>query len=297
MSVTLIVLGGIALVLPGLRPSFVLRGNPAWFAVLHALSLLLGLVALLVGLGVSAAVGVIALVVGAPAARLGDHLAPGGVIVDAAAALALLVLGSRALVVARRTRRLRRAARAEAWLGEHRREADHVLVVVPTAEAVAYCVPGPPPQVVLSQGVLDHLDGPLVAFVIGHERAHLRRKHHRLLQVATVADALLGALPPVARSAAMVRLAVERAADEDAAGVTLHERRRGALALRRLAAIQRTADPAVARYRARQLLVAPKRPLSFALAAATALGVLAATVVGVAGHAGADLPGLLALLR
>ncbi len=93
----------------------------------------------------------------------------------------------------------------------------------------AFAVAGPPGRVVVSRGMLRSLSDREQEAVFAHERSHLRRRHHvglLAVQVAAAADPLLRPL------LAVVALAVEREADEDAA-VAVGDRRVVAFAVAR----------------------------------------------------------------
>lgn len=88
--------------------------------------------------------------------------------------------------------------------------------VLDVAEPLAYCLPGVRGRVVLSEGALSTLDGPEVAAVLAHERAHLRARHDLVLEAFTAVHA---AFPRFVRSASAldaVRLLVELLADDAA---------------------------------------------------------------------------------
>lgn len=85
-----------------------------------------------------------------------------------------------------------------------------------------YCLPGGQYQIVVSAGALAALTPEQLRAVLAHERAHLRRRHHVILALAT---ALARAFPPVPLlSQAPPQLAVlaEMAADD--AAVRRHRR-------------------------------------------------------------------------
>lgn len=134
----------------------------------------------------------------------------------AAAVLAFMVF--RAYAAVRRLRRARKAAQVEPWVGEHHRAADHEVVVVPTDTLLAVTPGGRSTQVIFSSGLKQLLDHDELALVLRHELSHLRRRHHRYLSLATGVEAALGWLPFVRSSVGVVRLGVERCADEDATG-------------------------------------------------------------------------------
>lgn len=117
-----------------------------------------------------------------------------------------------------RSRRLRRRLTSDLWLGEQREIVGYPVVVLPISRPLAASVEHVEDQaIVVSEGLLSLFDETHLEAVLAHEAAHLRHGHQRLLSLATVAEGALGWLPPVARTAAALRLAVERWADEDAA--------------------------------------------------------------------------------
>ena len=300
MSLLLVACGAIALVLPGLRPASALRGHPHWFTLLHASALALGLASVALGLALSVAVGAIHVVSGTSLLRYGGHLAPGGIVLSALSSLLLMVIAWRVRARWRTARRGRRLAEAERWFVPHERLGDHDVVLLPTAVPLAYGIPSSPPQIVISEGLRERLDNDLIGFVIDHERAHLRRRHRRYLLLAVTTDALLGAVPAVARSTLMLRLAVERAADEEAAGPDRARRNRLAVQLQRLsrAGLTSGCSADALMYRAQRLLAPQVRPAArVELVAASGLLALAVATLTIALHATGDVPTLLATLH
>lgn len=91
------------------------------------------------------------------------------------------------------------------------------LAVVPVAAPHAFAVPGRPPRVLVTQGLLELLDGKERRVVLDHERAHLAGRHHELRAVAEVCAALNPMLVPVREALAFL---LERNADEHAARVS-----------------------------------------------------------------------------
>lgn len=300
MTVLLVGLGAVALVLPGLRPSLSLRGHPRWFVPLDTAALSFGLAAVAAGLGLSVAVGAAHIAAGSSLLRFEGHIAPGGIVASSLSGALLAVLAGRFAVIARRARRGRSVAHADRWLGQHHDHGDHELVVLPTTTPVAYSVHGSPPQVVISEGLRDRLGSELLTFVVDHERAHLRCRHRRSLLVAAYTDALFGRVPAMARSTLALRLAVECAADAEAAGRDPQHRHELATALRGLADVHWLPDGGLdsVRFRAGQL-ISPRRPRAarFEIGAAAGLAALAGVTTVVVGHVGGDLPALVAALR
>lgn len=116
------------------------------------------------------------------------------------------------------------------------------LVILPTDEPEAYAVPGRPGHIVVSAGMLRRLDDDERRVLLAHERAHLRRGHHRYVLVADVAA---GAVPMLRPLRERVRFATERWADEDAAAV-VGDRRLVARAICRAALVQHEGGRALA---------------------------------------------------
>lgn len=134
------------------------------------------------------------------------------------AAGVLAFVAFRAHMAFRGLQRTRAAAWVEPWIGEHRNADDHDVVVVPTDTLLAFTPGGRSNQVILSSGLVRVLDDQELALVLNHELSHLRRRHHRYLAIAAVVEAALGWLPFTRSSAWVLRLGVERWADEDATG-------------------------------------------------------------------------------
>ncbi|WP_033254415.1 M56 family metallopeptidase, partial [Kitasatospora phosalacinea] len=88
------------------------------------------------------------------------------------------------------------------------------LTVLTDDRADAYALPGRPPRIVATTGMLAALTGPERAALLAHERAHLTGRHHLLLAAAEYAAVCHPALRPL-RPALGYHL--ERWADECAA--------------------------------------------------------------------------------
>jgi hypothetical protein len=140
----------------------------------------------------------------------------GGTFVGWVAAILAAGMTVGAMVAVRRSRRALARARVEPWWGEHSDVDGYELVVIPTPTLVALGVPGPRPQVVVSQGLVAELDPPRLRAVVAHEVAHLRL-HHRIYLVAiAMVEHTVGALPVIRRSTAAIRATLEVWADEEA---------------------------------------------------------------------------------
>lgn len=299
MTALLVLCGAVALSLPGLRPGLAPRAEPRWSVRFDALALALGLLSIFAGLVLSLAVGLIHLAAGSSPWYVGGHLAPGGVAASVVSAALLFVLVTRMVRAGQRARHAARLARPEEWLGQHERRHDHDLVVLPTTRPVAYSVGGSPPQVVISEGLRAQLDDDIMTFVVDHERSHLRHRHRHYLLLAVLLAAAFRESNMVGRSAIALQLALERTADEEAAGPDQRRRRRFGAAVDEMsvhAPVGCAADALF--YRARHLASPPpSRPAAFELLAAGGLLVLATVAAAAAGHATGDVPGLLALFQ
>ena len=94
------------------------------------------------------------------------------------------------------------------------------LRILNVEQPLAYCLPGVRSRVVVSEGVLNHLDHTEVAAILAHERAHLRARHDLVLEAFVVVHA---AFPRFVRSASAldaVRLLIELLADDVAVRAT-----------------------------------------------------------------------------
>ena len=295
MTVLLLLVGLVSVALPGVRLR-VVDPEPRWFVRLTVVALLLGLACLGMALVLSMTIGALYAMTGASDSP-GVHLAPEGGVGAVVAAGLLAVFASRAVSICVRARERNRCARAEGWLGEHRPDGSHDLVVLPIDRPVAYSVSGRCPQIVISQGLRQSLDDDVLEFVIGHERAHLRARHRRALVLATVVEGLLPSVPWATRSAAALRIAVERAADEEAAGTELGRRRRLALEIARMSGrLSVACGPDLVRFRANRLSTSPHNsPIGIGIAAVGLVAVALAALSALS-HVSGDVSPYLALL-
>ena len=181
-------------------------------------------------------------------ADLCEHAAPGGPPVGIAAATAAGVIALLAGRAALRVRRRYRTAKVEPEIGWHGTLGGHRLVVLPSEKLVAFSTVGRPGQVVMSRGLITALSDDELAAVVRHEVAHVRHRHQRYLLLARIVDGSLGLLPMVCRGVAALRCAVERWADEAAAGPRSSGRASVHAALLRVAEL--TAMPDIAAFTA-----------------------------------------------
>lgn len=162
------------------------------------------------------------------------------------------------------------------------------LVVVADDTPDAYAIPGLSGRIVISTAMLQALPAAERAVLLAHETAHLEKHHHAYLLIAGLAAA---ANPMLRPSAYVVRHAIERWADEIAAG-EVGDRALAARALVRAGLARgaaRRPDLSVALggtdasvpNRARALLAAPPapRPLLAAALAVLMLVVVSASAV------------------
>lgn len=227
--IAVIAVGWALLALPGLARSQLSRLHPGLWTRSVVWSLGVGAGLISVGLLAMAAPtlleGVGAHHLAALCRRLIHDLIAGGHVGGAIAAVLLSVAAFRFLVGWKRLRRWRRSALIEPWVGSHWTLDDFELVVVPTRQLLAFTAGGTRRQVVVSQGLVAALAEDELTMVIRHERAHLVGRHHRHLGFAAVVEAAFGWLPRVKSSVQVLRLGVERWADEQAAGTAPGSRR------------------------------------------------------------------------
>jgi hypothetical protein len=218
----LLVVAGIGLILlPGLRAFPFAELPPSEWTRVASASMRCGLLSLRVGL-VLGAVPTILRASGVQdlasvCHRMLGPVVPGGAVAGWASAAATVVLGWRSFAARRRAAAAQQAARVDSWLGTHAVAGGVDVVTLPTQRTIAYAVSGYPPQIVLTDGLVEVLTADELDAVVRHERSHLVHGHEQLLALAAAADATVGWLPGVRRSTAALRLAVERWADEDAA--------------------------------------------------------------------------------
>jgi Zn-dependent protease with chaperone function len=169
------------------------------------------------------------------------------------------------------------------------------LVVAEWDEAHAIAVPGRPGHVLVTTGMLRALDAGERRAMLAHERAHLTRRHDRLVSWAAAAAAVDPFLAPVRDEVAHQ---AERWADEEAAAV-VGDRALVARAVARAALAGRRPPPATTGARGSDIIhrvralshpapgggrgrSAGRRATAAALLAVTALAVAEVVVVGAA---------------
>ncbi len=91
------------------------------------------------------------------------------------------------------------------------------VLVLDHPTAVAYCLPGAVPRLVVSRGTLDALDDTELQLVLAHERAHLRLRHDLVVLPFVAWGAAVPFLTSVRRAQRAVAALVEMMADDSAA--------------------------------------------------------------------------------
>jgi Zn-dependent protease with chaperone function len=134
-----------------------------------------------------------------------------------AALLFSWLFGVLATSAVRIERHLRRQRTVVDLLG--RAEADGVRVL-DHPEPLAYCLPGPQPRIVITDGVLAALPPEELAAVLAHERAHAKGRHELVIQPFVAWQSALPFLAPARRATAAVAELVEMLADDAAAEAT-----------------------------------------------------------------------------
>lgn len=258
----ILIAGLVFLAAPGLIN--VGRGHPVHFARNGLAVQLIGFVLVEAGLLLWASPAILDLIGATDLARvcramLGGLLPPGWQ-VGVAAGIAALVLAGLTVRGALQARALQRNMRVEAVLGDHHVRQDHHLVVLPVDDAVAYTVGGRPPQVVISRGLIAAVGQQGVEAVCAHEAVHARHRHHRYLLALAGIGSAFAWYPPARRGTRMVRLALERWADEEAGEHTINGRDSVRRAL--LSAAFALAGPEVAAFGSADTLVARVRALA-----------------------------------
>jgi hypothetical protein len=140
-----------------------------------------------------------------------QNLDPVSVPVATCALVALMVIGLRvALAARRRIVALHASHRLAAALPAHGAE----LAVIDSTDVAAYAVPGNPGRIVVTTALLRRLDAAQRRALLAHERSHLSRRHH-LHQAITHLS--IAANPSLRWVAPALATTCERWADEDAA--------------------------------------------------------------------------------
>src|SRR5581483_3338883 len=253
-----LLLGGVTLLaLPGAARRLGRQLEPAEWARLCLFALVAGAIAIEAAFVLVAAptalraAGVPALA--AACERMLRPLTPGGPGIGWTAVGAAVAVPVMAGFGALRTRRTQRRCWIEPWIGQHEPLDGHELVVLPTPMPLALAVSDPHPQIVVSEGLVDVLSPAELDAVLRHEAAHLTCGHHHYLRCAGALDHAFSFVPFARRSTKALRAALERWADESAAGVASSSRATVRSALLEVTRVQ--IDPAIAAFSAAETLV------------------------------------------
>lgn len=220
----LVAAGGALLATPGLLRRYARRLPPHTWARVATGFLVAGLAALELGLIMAALPNLLRAAgfgeLAAMCERSFGRLTAGGTALAWTSGAAAILLPASATFGWVRARRSQRRIVVEPWVGHHEDRGNHEVVVVPTSEPLAATTPGPPPQVLLSQGLLSRLISDDLEVVLRHEEAHLRNGHFRYLRAIGALEAVRPLTPLCRAGIASLRGALERWADEDAARST-----------------------------------------------------------------------------
>ncbi len=182
---------------------------PAEWARINAISLVAGVALFELALVICAAPLLLFFVHGGEQ----RHFFPGGMLAGYVSLIgAIAVPASIAIGVGRLIAR-RRRLRPEPWLGEHRLVDGIDMVTLPTMTELAFSLPGSPPQIVVSEGLVDALSQDELRTVLSHEAAHVRCHHSRYLLIVAAMSPLLGHVRPIRSSLQSLELAIECWAD------------------------------------------------------------------------------------
>ena len=221
----IIVLAAIAVglaALPGVLRPFGRRLHPADWARAAAFSFVAALVTSQLSLLFLAAPVLLRAAgahgLAAACARMAGQLVPGGAWMGWSAAAGAVVFPVMASFGFRRARLVQRGLAELALIGRRATVAGFDVVVIDDARPIAVSVDAYGGVIVISSGLVEELHDEELVAVLRHEVAHLDHRHHRLLQLAAATECAVGFLPWVRAGVGSLRCAIERWADEDAAG-------------------------------------------------------------------------------
>lgn len=192
-----------------------LRGSlaPSEWVRINAVSLIAAVALLEVALILCAAPLVLALLHGGTQ----HHFFPGGVGAGLASLIAAIVVPASVIFGISRLALRRRVLRADPWLGQHELVDGVDVVVLPTRAELAFSLPGSPPQILVSEGLVDALSDGELRTVVEHEAAHIRYHHSRYLLIVAGLAPLFGHIRPIRESLDLLELSLECWADAVAA--------------------------------------------------------------------------------
>ncbi len=219
MTVTIVLLVATAglLAAPALTRPLRRRMRPADAARVEATSLITGLMIAEAAFIVCAA-PILVIVFGVqPFHRLGAaHLFPGGSTAGIVSLLVAVAFPTYLVIAIRSTVRDRRhIARAARMGGSELRTGEADILVHRSSRSIAVAVPGRRPVIVLSDHLCDQLTDYELELVVRHELAHVRF-HSKVLLLVSVVQPLARIVPFLRQSIDVLRLSIERWADEAA---------------------------------------------------------------------------------
>lgn len=223
-----------------------------------------------------------------------QYATPGGAVVSSlglAAAAAVLARTVYCFGRAAWTARVGRSAQRSQLAVLAHRHPELDVMVLEHGTCAAYCVPGRGGRVIVTTATLEALDGEQLDAVVQHERAHLRGRHHLIIQAASALRTAFPFVPAFAWAGDEVGRLAEMLADDAALRHT--DRLTLATAVVRLAggaaptgALGAGGQTALARVRR---LAAPATPLGAARTVATLAAVTLVALVPLALTAGPAL--------
>lgn len=239
MNGTRIVLSLLLVAFPALALPVVRRTrNPKSWAVVLTASLGAGFVLVEASLIHSALPAIFSLLamdeLAAACRALGGHLFGATPAFAAVAAVVATSSGVRAALGGMRTVRIHSSLRLGMTQATRTAIGGHEAALVPLPNRLAMALPGPSPQILISDTLVTQLPRAELNAVVRHEAAHLRNHHLRFLLLNTVVGSGLWFLPWIGRATKTLMLALERWADEEASSGSSAEREQVRSALRKL---------------------------------------------------------------
>lgn len=223
-----------ALVFPVVRRT----GRPKWWTIFLAASLGAGFVLVEASLIHAALPAVFALVgldeLAAACRALGGHLFGATPAFAAFALVVALLSGVKASRGALETLRMHSSLRHGAARAKRTAIGGQETVLMPLASQWAFALPGPSPQIIISDTLVSTLETPELTALVRHEAAHLRHHHFRFLLLSRMVSSGLWFLPWIRRATRSLMLALERWADEEASTDSSEAREQVRSALRKL---------------------------------------------------------------
>jgi Zn-dependent protease with chaperone function len=179
--------------------------------------------------------------------RLAGHSLPGGPFVAWLAGAGAVLLIAASVIAAFRTALAQRRMVSMAAGGVDRpRFGQYRVIEVQSPAPMAVALREKSGTIVVTSALADLLSRSEWEAVVRHEVEHVRSRHWRHLVLAAVIERMLGWVPPVSAGVSVLRLALEREADEAAAGPDRRHRALVRSALAKLATVDLVASSAPA---------------------------------------------------